>query len=109
MSPQKRHTSLPQDHVVKDHPGRLLGHPQADVQGQQVLFARVTVARRGSLLPDDQALLALGLRQGSSAYLAEPVLEGIVGGVGSLHALPGKGAQVMEGEARADHQNIFFH
>ena len=60
-SPQKCHAALAQDPIVENQPGGLICHRLADMQGQQMLFARVAVARRRGFLPFNQALLALSL------------------------------------------------
>jgi hypothetical protein len=60
FSPQKRNRTLAQDIVVKDQCGSLVRHSDTHVQRQQMLFARVTIARRRPFLPFDQALFLPG-------------------------------------------------
>jgi hypothetical protein len=54
-SPQKRHATLAQDGIIKDDFTGDACHALADMQRQQVFFARVAVAGSGGFIPFEQA------------------------------------------------------
>ena len=80
MLPQKGHSLLSHDFILKNGFGRpIAGHASTDMEGQQVLFPGMTVTGMGCLLPVDKsfpALIRAYVR--SSAGLDQPLLEGMI-------------------------------
>ena len=66
LRPRECHRTLARDGVVKHQLADRLRHTGADVQGQQVLLAQMAIAGVRCLLPIDQSVFAVLLRNGAS-------------------------------------------